>query len=536
MQSSSYDSPSSSSPSSSSSYYSSDLTSFTQPDPHFTAKNSIDHPNIAFKRSKAIQELLETESNYSSDLIVIRDIYLHRSTGPPPSAPPLSLSDRQIIFSNVSQIAHLAQSLASELVIANEKGSIGQCFIQFLPRIEKLYTIYCSKYDAANKKLEQFNRKISSKQKKLHFSSPTHTCSNRIRNDCSKPNNEHPGIRYMRECKSLTQGRTSAWDLGSLLIKPVQRCLKYSLLLDQIIKFTELDHPDRQNLILARDGMSHVADKINEAKRRNELVGEMISRIGPIGVIYPAVRLNSNNKWNTPAELSKLIQQVKQSTKALNRLPGDIRNSEYSVKNWILSADRLTDAFKATFLLKNNNIGLEPNSSPGVSNIDVSDLRRYQHLVLLGALNAPLKYLHEQIETEMIPKIIELKELYTKPMMLIEKYERRKNLIMMSGMSGYRTSAETSSPRSSQSSSIQSAESTPNQTSSTTSNENNSPNTISNKISELEQVEDFLLDQLPKLVRSGALALNLILANLAHSFKLFHSDVIILIKKVVFKT
>lgn len=31
---------------------------------------------------------------------------------------------------------------------------------------------------------------------------------------------------YLADCKTLSHGRTSAWDLASLLIKPVQRCLK----------------------------------------------------------------------------------------------------------------------------------------------------------------------------------------------------------------------------------------------------------------------------------------------------------------------
>jgi hypothetical protein len=50
------------------------------------------------------------------------------------------------------------------------------------------------------------------------------------------------------------------------LIKPVQRCLKYSLLLDQIIKYTESDDPDLGPLIKARDGMVRVADSINEVR------------------------------------------------------------------------------------------------------------------------------------------------------------------------------------------------------------------------------------------------------------------------------
>ena len=36
---------------------------------------------------------------------------------------------------------------------------------------------------------------------------------------------------FFKSCQSQLQGRTGAWDLGSLLIKPVQRVLKYPLLI-----------------------------------------------------------------------------------------------------------------------------------------------------------------------------------------------------------------------------------------------------------------------------------------------------------------
>lgn len=36
---------------------------------------------------------------------------------------------------------------------------------------------------------------------------------------------------FFDECRIQMQGLTASWDLGSLLIKPVQRVLKYPLLL-----------------------------------------------------------------------------------------------------------------------------------------------------------------------------------------------------------------------------------------------------------------------------------------------------------------
>ena len=64
-----------------------------------------------------------------------------------------------------------------------------------------------------------------------------------------------------------------AWDLQSLLIKPVQRVLKYPLLLDKLIHTTGDDHPDYKHIHIAREVIGQVAQDINEIKRRKDLGG-----------------------------------------------------------------------------------------------------------------------------------------------------------------------------------------------------------------------------------------------------------------------
>lgn len=55
-----------------------------------------------------------------------------------------------------------------------------------------------------------------------------------------------------------------------LLIKPVQRCLKYPLLLEQILQLTPPDHPDLAQLENAKMGMMAVADAINEVSLQTQ--------------------------------------------------------------------------------------------------------------------------------------------------------------------------------------------------------------------------------------------------------------------------
>jgi guanine nucleotide exchange factor for Rho/Rac/Cdc42-like GTPase family protein len=69
-------------------------------------------------------------------------------------------------------------------------------------------------------------------------------------------------------CSRLEQ--TKGLDLGSFLIKPVQRILKYPLLLRELVKNTPDDHPDRLRLDEALAAMSDVAQSINEEKRNAE--------------------------------------------------------------------------------------------------------------------------------------------------------------------------------------------------------------------------------------------------------------------------
>ena len=68
-----------------------------------------------------------------------------------------------------------------------------------------------------------------------------------------------------------TRGEIQAWDLQSLLIKPVQRVLKYPLLLDKLVEATSSKHDDRVSVMNARVTMGQVAQDINEVKRRKDI-------------------------------------------------------------------------------------------------------------------------------------------------------------------------------------------------------------------------------------------------------------------------
>lgn len=60
-------------------------------------------------------------------------------------------------------------------------------------------------------------------------------------------------------------------DLGSLLIKPVQRLMKYPLLLHELLNSTPASHPDREPLQDALFAVKNINANINELKRGKDL-------------------------------------------------------------------------------------------------------------------------------------------------------------------------------------------------------------------------------------------------------------------------
>ncbi|BGP55968.1 hypothetical protein JCM8202v2_003575 [Rhodotorula sphaerocarpa] len=256
------------------------------------AAESVDRPpsptRSAAKRQRVIRELLDTEQSHAVDLAVVRDIYLarargahlsqiadhamgsglglHRSTDDRrkrsslSSAPPdfrlgqalMSDADIETIFLNLEEVAALAQDFAAALTEASGSGqpdaqddTIGAVFLDMLHRIQEASSRYCVRHHRAILRLQELT----------------------------------PTLRtYLSECATLADGRTSAWDLASLLIKPVQRCLKYPLLLDQLLAETPEDHPDRPQLQQAYAEMLLVAEHINESKRRTDLVSRYVSK------------------------------------------------------------------------------------------------------------------------------------------------------------------------------------------------------------------------------------------------------------------
>lgn len=67
------------------------------------------------------------------------------------------------------------------------------------------------------------------------------------------------------------RGKTNYINLGSFLIKPVQRVMRYPLLLMELLNATPESHHDRKQLAEAVMSIKEINVNINEFKRRKDL-------------------------------------------------------------------------------------------------------------------------------------------------------------------------------------------------------------------------------------------------------------------------
>lgn len=238
------------------------------------------------KRRHVIKELVDTEYTFGRDMKVVDDIYKGTSS----SCLDLSTDDVKILFGNSDQVVQfstafqdtLKRSAKSIYVMpksqrwsskrvrnrqlngASEEQSfmpgteasdlekdqatfVGQAFMAHMAHMEKVYTDYLKNHDAANKKLQ-----ILQKNQKVTI--------------------------WLQECRDWASDLTTAWDLDSLLVKPVQRILKYPLLLSELLDSTPAEHPDHASLVNALEEVTNISVRINEMKKRADLVGQVVGR------------------------------------------------------------------------------------------------------------------------------------------------------------------------------------------------------------------------------------------------------------------
>ncbi|NXR42820.1 PKHG1 protein, partial [Zosterops hypoxanthus] len=183
---------------------------------------------------RVVQEILETERMYVQDLKSIVEDYLDCITDQTKLS--LGTEERSALFGNIRDIYHFNSELLQDLEnCENDPVAIADCFVSKSEDFH-IYTQYCTNYPRSVAVLTECMR-----NKAL--------------------------AKFFRERQEALQ---HSLPLGSYLLKPVQRILKYHLLLHEIENHLDKDTEGYDVVLDAIDTMQRVAWHINDMKRKHE--------------------------------------------------------------------------------------------------------------------------------------------------------------------------------------------------------------------------------------------------------------------------
>ena len=188
------------------------------------------------QRKCILTELIQSERDYLQHLKVCHNLLRE---------PANSHESFKKILGNLPEVIDVSTALNSALerAINNDDGKgVGRCFIQFAPQMKESY-----KQISHNSEEAQVLWKKLSSSSNQEVKSLVNSINNGIRNE------------------------TNSYDLPSLIFKPVQRVLKYPLLLFELSKCTH-DAEEQTDLNAAFLEITKMAREINESKRGKELV------------------------------------------------------------------------------------------------------------------------------------------------------------------------------------------------------------------------------------------------------------------------
>lgn len=235
-----------------------------------------------FTRLETLKELVDTEAFFVRDMSIVEEIY----KGTAEACPKLDDKIIKLIFRNTDQIiafhtaflAELKEGVASVYVpktsrsivqkdtssqtdsiagsiasvgqLSDEKDretSLGPIFQRNIEKMKIVHETFLKNSDHAAKQLIQIQEDATVKV-------------------------------WLNECNEVARDLTKAWNLDSLLIKPMQRITKYPNLLIQLLHETPPDHPDRAALEGAKATLEDAIEEINKTKKNFELVGQIVGR------------------------------------------------------------------------------------------------------------------------------------------------------------------------------------------------------------------------------------------------------------------
>ncbi|XP_063079554.1 pleckstrin homology domain-containing family G member 1 [Engraulis encrasicolus] len=190
-------------------------------------------PKVSYV-DRVVQEILDTERTYVHDLRSIAQDYLDCIINDTRML--LGVEERTSLFGNIQEIYRFNSALLHDLEKCHsDPVGIAECFVAKSEDFH-IYTQYCTNYP----------RSVA------------------VLTDCMRNKSIAKFLRERQE--SLKH----SLPLGSYLLKPVQRILKYHLLLHEIANHLPKDTEMYEVVLEAIDTMQRVAWHINDMKRKHE--------------------------------------------------------------------------------------------------------------------------------------------------------------------------------------------------------------------------------------------------------------------------
>lgn len=189
-------------------------------------------------RSCCLSEIKQTEERYTETLESIEKYFLN------PLKKFFSAAEIDKVFVNIPDLVKVHKNLMADLqdsILNKNALNLHQIFISYKERL-LIYGIYCSRVEIAIAVLDLICKEKEDVRLKLE--------------ECSK------------------RANNGKFTLRDLLVVPMQRVLKYHLLLQELVKHTH-DAADKSNLKIALDAMKDLAQYVNEVKRDNETLREI---------------------------------------------------------------------------------------------------------------------------------------------------------------------------------------------------------------------------------------------------------------------
>lgn len=230
------------------------------------------------QRRNVIKELVDTEAVFVRDMNIVEEIY----KGTAEACPNLDDQTVKLIFRNSHEIIEFHTMFLAELKVA-----VAGVYVPKGGRTAKMKQAFTTvEAQGPGEELDDNRDRetaISSVfQRNVENMKTVHESFLRNSDQAAKRliqiQQDSTVKVWLNECNEVAKDLTAAWDLDSLLIKPMQRITKYPNLIITMLQHTPQDHPDREGLTAAKDTLETAIIEINKTKKNFELVGQIVGR------------------------------------------------------------------------------------------------------------------------------------------------------------------------------------------------------------------------------------------------------------------